>query len=341
MSLEISNRRYIGSKRSLLNQIYKPISEIYKNDKYTIADLFAGTGVVSSFFLDKGAKVISNDILKSNYVAYRAWLSRDEFFDERKIKSWITKFNAIDSKNLQNNYFSDIYGDKYFSVNDAKKIGYIRELIEENKQSFSNREYYALLASLMYATDKIANTVGHFEHYLKSKPKDLQFKMDMLNMVYDPNSKCQVFDSDANKLVRKIECDIAYIDPPYNARQYINFYHVLENLIRWEKPNEFEGKSMKFKRDFLKSGYSRSCALELFSDLISNLKCDLIIVSYNNTYSAKSGASNNKIEESDLIDVLKQKGDLKINQFDYKGFNAGKTDFNEHKEKLYVCKVIN
>ena len=29
-----------------------------------------------------------------------------------------------------------------------------------------------LLASLMYATDKIANTVGHFEHFLSKKPAD-------------------------------------------------------------------------------------------------------------------------------------------------------------------------
>ncbi|MBU4457771.1 MAG: DNA adenine methylase, partial [Candidatus Omnitrophica bacterium] len=40
------------------------------------------------------------------------------------------------------------------------------------------------------------------------------------------------------------KCDVAYIDPPYNARQYINFYHVLENLAKWEKPVEFEGKSI-------------------------------------------------------------------------------------------------
>jgi adenine-specific DNA-methyltransferase len=41
-------------------------------------------------------------------------------------------------------------------------------------------------------------------------------------------------------LVRDIISDITYIDPPYNARQYVNFYHVLENLALWQKPEELE-----------------------------------------------------------------------------------------------------
>ena len=61
---------------------------------------------------------------------------------------------------------------------------------------------------------------------------------------------------------------------------------------------------MKFKRDELKSGYSRSKAPLLFKDLIDSLDCKIIIVSYNNTYSAKSTASNNKIQEQEIINIL-------------------------------------
>lgn len=338
MELFINNRRYIGSKKSLLNQIQKVVLEYYGEKKCKIADIFAGTGVVAEHFMDQGYDVIVNDFLYSNYIAYQTWISNDEI-DEKKISELIEKYNNIDGSTLEENYFSKIYSKKYFSVNDSKKTGYIRELIEKERKNLKDREYYALLTSLMYATDKIANTVGHFEHYLSKKPVDKNVVMRVPFITKNRKSKSEIYNMDANELVRKITCDIMYIDPPYNARQYINFYHVLENLVKWEKPTEFEGKSMKFKRDELKSGYSQSKAPKLMSDLIENAKCKLIIVSYNNTYNAKSGASNNKISEEELYNILSKKGKVHIVEIDYKSFNAGKTDFDDHKEKLYICEV--
>jgi adenine-specific DNA-methyltransferase len=146
---------------------------------------------------------------------------------------------------------------------------------------------------------------------------------------------------DANELMKKVTADVVYIDPPYNARQYVNFYHVLENLARWEKPTELEGNSMKFKRNHLKSDYSKSKAPIVFEELINVIDSKLIVVSYNNTYNARSGASNNKISEKQLIDILEAKGKVTRYEIKYKAFNAGKTDFNNHKEYLYICEVNN
>lgn len=144
---------------------------------------------------------------------------------------------------------------------------------------------------------------------------------------------------DANELVKKIKADVIYIDPPYNARQYINFYHVLENLVLWEKPEELEGRSMKFKRNHLKSKYSSPEAPIVFKDLIDKCNCNLIIVSYNNTYNAKSTSSNNKITEQQMLEILNSKGNVKRIELGYKTFNAGKTDLKGHKEYLYICEV--
>lgn len=338
MDLFINNRRYIGSKKSLLNQIQKVILEYYGEEKCTIADIFGGTGVVAEHFMNQGYNVIVNDFLYSNFIAYKTWISNDKI-DENKIVKYIQKYNSIDASKLDNNYFSNIYGDKYFSINDSKKIGFIRDLIEEDKKKLSSREYYCLLTSLMYATDKIANTVGHFEHYLSKRPIDNGLYLRKPFITKDRLSNSEIYNEDANGLIKKIKADIIYIDPPYNARQYVNFYHVLENLARWEKPTEFEGISMKFKRDNLKSGYSKSKAPKLMQDLVDNANCKLIIVSYNNTYNAKSGASNNKISEEEMICILNKKGKTSVIEIDYKSFNAGKTDFDNHKEILYVCEV--
>jgi adenine-specific DNA-methyltransferase len=332
MSLVIGNRRYTGSKKALLEDIYRSIKPHCKEGE-VFADLFAGTGIVSEYMLRKGMNVVMNDNLRSNYIAYQAWFGRGRF-SFSKLEKLIEEFNLIDSKTLINNYFSKIYGGKYFSIPDAKKIGYIRDLIDKKKLTVRERDI--LLASLMYATDKIANTVGHFEHYLSKVPVEMGVTLKM-PQIDNFKGRAEIYNVDANALTRKITCCVAYIDPPYNARQYVNFYHVLENLIRWEKPTEFEGSSMKFKRNHLKSDYSKAKAPEVFRDLINNLQAKIIVVSYNNTYSAKSSASNNKISESELLGILSSRGKVTVKEIKHKSFNSGKTNFLDHKEILYIC----
>ena len=335
--MKINNRRYIGSKTNLLDKIDEVIKKYYNNYNFVFADPFAGTGVVSEFFYEKGCKVIVNDILYSNYVSYMTWMSNEKY-DEDKIKKIINEYNQLDPSIVESNYFSDKFGDKYYHVNDAKIIGYIREDLESKKELLNEREFYIILSSLIYEADKIANTVGHFESFLNKPPTEKGVKL-RIPEIHNKENNNEIYCEDANKLIRKIEDDVIYIDPPYNARQYVNFYHVLENLAQWKKPEELEGNSMKFKRNHLKSDYSKSKAPEVFEDLINNINAKLIVVSYNNTYNARSGASNNKISEEQLTNILKNKGKVTRIEIKYKAFNAGKTDFNNHKEYLYVCEV--
>lgn len=61
---------YIGSKYSLIDFLHETISTVsgYKDgDKYIFADLFAGTGVVGSYYKSLGCYVISNDIQYYSY----------------------------------------------------------------------------------------------------------------------------------------------------------------------------------------------------------------------------------------------------------------------------------
>lgn len=334
--LNINNRRYIGNKTKIIPHILDCIPFKFLSNNFTFADIFAGTGVVAYYLAQQGIKVIINDLLYSNMVAYKTWFSEEEI-DQNKLENIILEYNNINSHTLKENYFSNIYGNKYYSVNDAKKIGFIREDIEKKKNILSSREYYCLLTSLMYFSDKIANTVGHFESFLKKEPIDHTFNLELPNI--QKIRHAVIYNNDANELIKNIHPDVIYIDPPYNARQYINFYHVLENLITWEKPTVFEGNSMKFKRNHLKSGYSQSKAPKLFQELIANIKSKIIIVSYNNTYSARSNASNNKISKEQILTILQNKGIVKSIEIPYKSFNAGKTDFKDHKEFLFVCEV--
>lgn len=335
--MKINNRRYIGCKTKLLKFIYDTAVEFGANPKYTLADVFAGTGAVGNYFAEQGYKVIFNDTLYSNVLAYKAWHGT-EIIDFKKVNELIEKFNNIDAIGLEDNYFSAVYGEKYFSTDDAKKIGYIRDYIEEIQHTLNDREYAYLVTSLMYTTDRIANTCGHFESFLSKKPETQGVVLSELD-IESYKVPAEIYNMDANELVRNISCDIAYLDPPYNARQYINFYHVLENLARWNKPTIFEGNSMKFKRTELKSDYCRNKAPQLMEDLIMNLDCKLIIVSYNNTYKAKSSSSINTISAEQIVEMLSKRGKVTVKEQAYKAFNSGKTDLKGHKELLYICEV--
>lgn len=139
------------------------------------------------------------------------------------------------------------------------------------------------------------------------------------------------------QLAKEIKCDIVYIDPPYNSRQYSRFYHILENLTKWEKPELF-GEACKPEPENM-SEYCRNSATKTFEDLISSLKCKYIVVSYNNTYDSKSSSSKNKITLSNIEQILTKKGQVTRFEKTYQFFNAGKTDLKDHKELIYIVEV--
>jgi adenine-specific DNA-methyltransferase len=335
MIYNLQNRRFIGNKFKLLSFIDSILIQ-ERIPFHIFADMFAGTGVVAEHFMQKGKKIIVNDNLYSNYIFYTAWLSNLKY-SKNKIKRYIDYYNNS-QEFIRDNYFSDTFSKTYFHYEDAKKIGSIREHLEINKKSFTKREFSILLSSLLYTTDKLANTVGHFESFLSTPPLLKGVILNELNIKQYKKTPC-IYQQDANKLIRKIKADIVYLDPPYNSRQYINFYHLLENLAEWKKPL-VSGKTLKMPRADKMSSYSKASALECMIDLISNVDAKYILLSYNNTYKANSGASINKISEDDLYKILSNLGKTKKFEMNHKFFNAGKTDFKNHKEYLFLCKII-
>lgn len=332
MCFQLQNRRYIGSKYKLLDWIFSIIAQECKGDSFT--DIFAGTGVVSAFAATHFPRIILNDFLHSNYAVYRAFFGKDEWNAE-KISTAIKTYNLLNGKDLKENYFSKNFGRRYFSNNSAKVIGFVREDVEKSKSNFTEREYYILLASLLYAIDKIANTVGHYDAYFKKDFMDDNFAMRLISPV--ESSDVAIFREDANLLVKRIKTDIVYIDPPYNSRQYSRFYHLLETLTKWDMP-KLHGVALKPEAENM-SDYCRSNARNRLKELVRDIDARYLVVSYNNTYDSKSNSSQNKITLEDIEDILNSRGKTKIFEKDHRYFNAGNTDFDNHKEYLFVTKA--
>ena len=329
---QLQNRRYIGSKQKLINWIFSVIKQECTGDSFV--DIFAGTGIIASVATKQFKKVVLNDFLFSNNIIYQAFFN-DELYNQEKINNIIRNYNNINPEDLDENYFSKNFGGKYFSKNSAKIIGFIRGNIERNKNNLLNKEYYILIASLLYSVDKIANTVGHYDAYFKKEFIKDNFFMKPIEPLKSGN--IVIFKKDANVLAKEIVADIVYIDPPYNSRQYSRFYHVLENLTQWKKP-KLHGTALKPKPENM-SDYCRVDAKHKLAVLVKDIKANYLVVSYNNTYTSKSNSSKNKITLKEIEYILKNKGDTKIFEKEHKHFNAGNTNFNNHKEFLFVTKV--
>ena len=124
----ISNRRYTGSKYKLLEWIEELVLENCEGESFF--DVFAGTGVVSAHMCKHYKNVIMNDFLFSNEIIYKAFFGNGEY-SETVIEKHREQFQKINPNRIKDNYFSENIGGKYFSNNDAKLIGQIRDEIKK------------------------------------------------------------------------------------------------------------------------------------------------------------------------------------------------------------------
>lgn len=342
--LDVSNRKYLGSKYRLLDFLENTILNNVKRDTGVFIDIFAGTGVVGNHFRKSFKKVIANDILFSNYITNKVFLNTaKDNTDLNKIEELINKLNALPPKA---NYFYKNYGDKYFTKQNSKYIDAIRAEIQKYKIEglVTTQEYYVLLASLLFACDKVSNTVGQYDAFLKNigskhfeGGKHLvdsnvykKIELKMPRIIFDGIN--EVYCEDANSLIKKIKGDVLYLDPPYNTRQYSDCYHVLENIARWDKPALF-GKTAKFDRSLIKSKYSSKIHAEYaFKELILAADVKHIFVSYNN---------EGIIDYEKMKEILSEKGEVKVFEQEYGVFGNGAGVSKNRKviERLFYCKV--
>ncbi len=286
--------RYLGSKVKLLNTIEEIIKK-YDIQGSTFGDLFAGTSCVGDYFKDR-YKIQSNDFLYYSYVISKAKLNNStipsfsSFSKEykRNIFDWLNSLEyTADSNYFIYNNYTPIGGRMFFTEDNGKKIDGIRIKIEDlyRDKSISENEYFFLLASLIESTTKFSNTSGTYEAFFKfwDSRATKDFVLEPLEMneqkLFDQND---VYNEETNNLVRRIEGDIAYIDPPYTVTQYVSAYHMFETIAKYDSP-DIKGVGGKRERGDKNSLYAqRTKALQAFEDLFRQIKYKHILISYSN-----------------------------------------------------------
>ncbi len=316
---------YIGSKYKLAPFLFETISKTAGEDlpQKVFCDLFAGTGIVGRTFKTQVKKVIANDVefysyvLNRNYIGNHHPISLDE------------KIETLNNLNGKEGFVFSAYseggkeGRNYFSSENGQKIDAIRSQIEAWKQAseINEDEYYFLLASLLESADKVANTASVYGAYLKHIKKSAAKSLVLEPANFEPTAtQHEVFQQDSNELIKTIEGDILYLDPPYNARQYGANYHLLNTIAKMDTfaPRGVTGLREYYKSDYCKAGK----VLDSFRELIENAQFKFIFLSYNN---------EGLMSQKEVQKVMEQFGNYDLATKKYQRFKADKTENRNHK----------
>jgi len=340
--------KYIGNKYRLLNFIESVAIKQGIPVKGTFVDIFTGTTSVAQFFKKKGYRLITNDFMMYSYVFQHAYIKTNRYpkfeklIESERLKPTPQLFYAEDrSLNVVLQYLNQLsgregfifrhyapggeYGRQYFSDENARRTDAVRDKIQEWKMRklISEEEYFILLAVLIDAADFVANISGTYGAYLKIW-RSMALKPFTLLMpkLIESNLCHEIYLRDSNELIRELNADILYIDPPYNTRQYAPNFHILETIARWDNP-EVKGRTGLRPYDLQKSLYSqKSTCKEVFADLIENARARFILMSYN---------SEGIIPHQFICEVLGKRGSVEVHKQIYRRFRTER----DHEKRRY------
>lgn len=362
---------YIGNKRRLLPFIENAFLNILEEDKNikTALDLFAGSGSVSRLLKTLNLKVYSNDWEYYSYILNYAHICINEkdvknmFKHTGGVENTINIINNIETINDKDRYISKYYAPLddnnpdlknerlFYTQYNATRIDIIRHNIEElyKNKAINKKEYYYILASIIYEGATHTNTSGVFKAFHsgfggrnKDALKRILSPISLKELSLYDGIKGEVSMLDANEYVLKNKdkhFDLLYLDPPYNQHQYGSNYHLLNTIALWDKPEinreiYINGKKTDkggIRKDWVKtkSDYCyKKTAKDAFKNLIDNINASHIVMSY---------STDGIIDYDDLISILESKGKLKIVTSEYTKYRGAKRSvINKTKNVEYL-----
>ncbi|HLZ07617.1 MAG TPA: DNA adenine methylase, partial [Chloroflexota bacterium] len=192
----------------------------------------------------------------------------------------------------------------FFTRRNGRQIDAMRQQIWDWEQAgrLTAAERHYLLAALLYAVCYVSNTSGVFKGFHRgwggATGTALYRILSHVRLVepitHDNGADNPVTAADAQILAECLpdlarDCDIVYLDPPYNQHPYGSNYHVLNTVALWDDPpattgiEGFGGKSA-IRLDWRtarRSAYNaRANATQALEQLLETVKARHILISY-------------------------------------------------------------
>lgn len=329
--------RYLGNKESIMPEIRKLLSEKgLLNSDLTFFDAFCGSGSVSDSLKDYFNLIINDNLRWSVVYAKGRICAQDCHFERLGFDPFDYLNSSIETIQgfIYQNYSPGGSERMYFSADNAGRIDYFRQKIEEwkNANLLSNNEYCYLLACLIESVSDVSNTAGVYGAFLKKWDsralKPIIFdKVDSKDVRY---KSLQTFNDKIENIISDVECDVLYLDPPYTQNQYGTQYHLLETLILDDNPSISPITGSRSTAP-MRSDWSKEYKANiLFDRILAKTKARYILFSYNiDGFMSKDfiEASMKRYGKSETY-ICK-----KISYKKYQNFKSKKV--NEHFEYLF------
>jgi adenine-specific DNA-methyltransferase len=257
--------RYIGNKTRLLPFILEAVASLGLSPG-AAHDACAGTAVVGRELKACGWRVASSDIMSYSYVFQRAYVVAQRVPSFAELRAGDSDLRrAMRSQRFRTAvarrgpgalssvceylarwlepergfiaaHYGPAGGRMYFTDENAMRIDAIRRRLHEWRAEglVGDDAFYILLAALLEAADRVANTAGVYAAYIKSWQPNAKRALDL-----EPRRPIRgargstAHHGDAQKAATQIgPIELLYIDPPYNSRQYAGYYHIPEVIAR-------------------------------------------------------------------------------------------------------------
>lgn len=292
--------RYIGNKQKLLPFIGSALDALGLKGG-TACDPFAGTAAVSRFLKTRGFTVVCGDLMDYSYALQRALVETDAppRFDglpeiaagaRSPLDAVLRHLNSLRSRPgavTRNFTPAGPARRMYFTAANGARIDAVRDTILEWSRAgrITDDERFVLLAALLEAADRVANTTGVYAAFVKSWQPNARRPLRLVPppLVTGTGRPGRAHRADALDLAANAGTfDLLYLDPPYNTRQYVSYYHIPELLAGDGPFPTLRGKTGLIPADGKRSAWCRRgrCEVEL-ETLVAVARCRHILLSYN------------------------------------------------------------
>lgn len=300
--------KYIGSKRKLVDNIVKIAQDVGITSSSKVLDAFSGSGNVSYALANSFDHCDSCDLLKTSQCLNQLFLNYTDLPNISVGNDYVN--NYVETSNSTEGYFYKTFFSltkKPLSIGNLIRLdGYLQWIETFSDDIVKNR----LKGLLIYAIDKVDNTLGHYSSYLREPSKRsynlLQLELPTRKML---NTTSVSYHADVLSDIVSNKYDFVYLDPPYGTNnvkmpssrvRYGAYYHFLETVALNDSPDTF-GKvgrridsSDKMYHNPLES-HDKNLAFKTFEQIFKKFESSICLLSYSNQGTLTIG---------ELIDVV-------------------------------------
>lgn len=321
--------RYLGNKTRLTDWIADLVGSELPSGA-VVADLMCGTASVSAAFAERGYRVVASDQLTFPVLHAEARLlhARAPDFSAAPGGTYASAIDALNQAWDTPGFFFREYsaggepenGSRpraYFTPENGARIDGVRKKLRGwlSRKRIGQDAYRLLLHDLILAANRVANIAGTYGYYRSSWSQAALRPLELQPSQFDEwaSADHQVVQGPVEEIVRDVEADAIYLDPPYTKRQYAGNYHILETLARNDEPvPQGEGGLRPWIEDSSAFCYRRS-APGAFRAVVEGCSAEHVFVSY---------SEDGQVSADDLLALLQEYGSVERHVMDYQRYQS-------------------